>query len=136
MIVADTSALVGALLAYPEPSPLAERLKSASVLHAPHLLDIEFLHALRRLAHTDFISDLRAEIARSHFSALTIRRYSHAPLFDRIWQLRHNLSACDGAFVALAELLDLPLITSDSRLARASGHNARVELFVVPVLER
>jgi predicted nucleic acid-binding protein len=50
-------------------------------------------------------------------------------LLDRIWELRATLSGFDAAYVVLAEALDAPLITSDSRLAGAPGHAARIELF-------
>jgi hypothetical protein len=63
------------------------------------------------------------------FAELALVRYPHQPLSDRVWALRHNLSAYDATFVALAETLDAPLITCDARLASAPGHTARVELF-------
>ena len=60
----------------------------------------------------------------------TIRaiRYDHAPLQSRVWSLRHNLTAYDAAYVALAELLEATLLTTDARLARSSGHEAEIEL--------
>jgi predicted nucleic acid-binding protein len=42
-------------------------------------------------------------------------------LTARVWELRHDLTASDAAYVALAERLALPLMTSDARLARAPG---------------
>jgi predicted nucleic acid-binding protein len=63
------------------------------------------------------------------FADLVVMRYPHLPLADRIWALRHNLSAYDGAFVALSEALDVPLVTCDARLAAAPGNTARIELF-------
>ncbi len=60
---------------------------------------------------------------------LRITRYPHFVFLPRIWQLRHNLSAYDAVYVALAEQLDAPLITRDNRLAAASGHRAAVEVF-------
>lgn len=60
---------------------------------------------------------------------MRLTRYPHAPFWARIWQLRDNLTAYDAAYVALAEALDAPLITTDGRLARASGHRATVELY-------
>lgn len=57
-----------------------------------------------------------------------LTRFSHEPLLERIWELRHSLSAYDAAYVALAESLDAPLVTCDARLARARGHAARVEV--------
>jgi len=57
-----------------------------------------------------------------------MHRHSHLPLLHRIWELRHNLSAYDAAYVALAEVLEALLVTRDRRLAASSGHRARIEL--------
>ena len=77
------------------------------------------------------IGEERAADARRGFAQLALIRCPHEPLSDRVWRLRHNLSAYDATFVALAELLDAPLVTCDARLASAPGHGARVELFEV-----
>jgi predicted nucleic acid-binding protein len=50
-----------------------------------------------------------------------LHRHAHEPLLDRIWELRRNVSAYDAVYLALAEVLDAILLTSDSRLARAPG---------------
>jgi predicted nucleic acid-binding protein len=132
MLVIDTSAILDALAAS-EPAPgLVERLSKDGDLHAPHLIDIEILHALRGMRIRDEIQAERADDARTDFAETALLRYPHQPLSDRIWELRHNLSAYDAAFVALAEMLDAPLITCDSRLASASGHEAHIELFGGP----
>jgi predicted nucleic acid-binding protein len=60
---------------------------------------------------------------------LTIVRYPHHPLADRMWELRHNLTAYDAAFVVLSEALGVPLVTCDARLAAAIEHSAAIELF-------
>jgi predicted nucleic acid-binding protein len=59
---------------------------------------------------------------------LPLTRYPHGLLLPRIWDLRHNLTAYDAVYVALAEALRAPLVTRDHRLAGASGHRARIEL--------
>ncbi|XBQ15478.1 MAG: type II toxin-antitoxin system VapC family toxin [Oceanicaulis sp.] len=59
---------------------------------------------------------------------LRIERFSHAPLRERIWQLRDNLTAYDAAYFALAEALDVPLWTRDAKLADAPGASVRVEI--------
>lgn len=59
---------------------------------------------------------------------MPIQRYPHIEVLERIWALRHNISAYDAAYVALAEALDAPLLTCDARLAAAPGHTARIEL--------
>jgi predicted nucleic acid-binding protein len=129
MLVVDTSAVLEALAAR-DPAPgLVERLAGDGDLHGPHLIDTEVLHALRRMRISNEISDERASDARGDFAELALVRYAHQPLTDRVWELRHNLTAYDATFVALAEVLAAPLITCDARLASAPGHEARVELF-------
>ena len=56
-------------------------------------------------------------------------RYPVAVITDRVWALRHNLTAYDASYIALAEALSCPLITTDNRIATASGHVAQVEAF-------
>ena len=63
------------------------------------------------------------------FADLTIVRYPHVSLAARMWELRHNVTAYDAAFITLAETLAVPLVTCDARLARAPGHTATVEVF-------
>jgi predicted nucleic acid-binding protein len=128
MLVVDSSAVVAALLGLPD-TELAERLSGARELHAPHLLDVELLHALRRLVATRKLTAERAEYAREDFAALRIRRYAHEPLSDRAWQLRDNLTAYDAMFVSLAEALDMPLVTCDARLSSAPAVRVGVEVF-------
>lgn len=126
----DTSAIVGVLAGQPRVTRLVDRLISDGDLHAPHLLDVEFQHALRRLVVAGSINDDRAVDARIDFADLTIIRYPHVSLADRMWDLRHNVTAYDAAFLALAEALDAPLVTCDALLARAPRHAASVEVFV------
>jgi predicted nucleic acid-binding protein len=129
VLVIDTSAVITAIVGADPPKGLIDRLDADGDLHAPHLIDIEVLHALRRLVLRGEISDDRAADARTDFADLALVRYPHEPFGDRIWQLRHNLTAYDAAFVALAEALGTPLVTSDARLATAPEHGAQVELF-------
>jgi predicted nucleic acid-binding protein len=128
VLVVDTSAVVDALAGRPPDERLLARLGADGDLHAPHLLDVELLHALRGLVAAGHLSQDRAADARSDFADLAIVRYEHGFLADRIWELRH-MTACDAAFVALSEALDVPLVTCDRRLAGAPGHRARVELY-------
>lgn len=129
MLVVDTSALLAALVGGATADAVAERLAHDPDLHAPHLVDVEFLHALRGLVRAGALGEDRAFDARSDLAELAIVRYPHAPLSDRIWDLRHNLTAYDATFVALAEALGAPLVTCDARLAAAPGSTATVELF-------
>lgn len=129
MIVVDSSAVLEAL-AGSDPAPgLIERLTVDGDLQAPHLIDTEILHALRRMCRRKEISLERAADALSDLADLALTRYAHEPLNDRVWELRNNLTAYDATFVALAETLDVPLITCDAPMAAAPGHAARIELF-------
>jgi predicted nucleic acid-binding protein len=132
VLVVDTSAILEALAALDPPPGLIERLADDGDLHGPHLIDTEMLHALRGMGIRHEISNERAEDARSDFAELALVRYPHEPLNDRVWELRHNLTAYDATFVALAEVLAAPLITCDARLASAPGHRAHIELFSAP----
>ena len=67
-------------------------------------------------------------MALTDLADLPLRRYPHDFLLPRIWDLRNNLTAYDAAYVALAEVLDIPLLTRDRRLAAAAGHRAQIEL--------
>jgi predicted nucleic acid-binding protein len=117
-------------LAARDPAPgLIERLADDGDLHAPHLIDTELLHALRRMNMHHEISNERADDARSDFAELALIRYRHQPLNDRVWELRHNVTAYDATFIALAEALSAPLITCDTRLASTPGHKVQIELF-------
>ncbi len=129
MLVVDSSAVLAALAARYPAAGLVERLAEDGDLHAPHLIDTEVLHALRRMLRRGQISDERAHDARTDYAELTLVRYPHEPLNDRVWELRENLTAYDATFVALAEALDVPLVTCDARLAAAPGHRARIEVY-------
>jgi predicted nucleic acid-binding protein len=71
----------------------------------------------------------RAADATSDLAALAVTRYGHMPLLERVWELRMSLSAYDAAYVALAEVLEAPLVTTDAALARAPGIRARIEVY-------
>ena len=130
MIVLDASGAVDWLLQTSAGRQIEKRIFSrAESLHAPHLLDLEVAQVLRRLVWETAVSARRAEEAIRDLLDLRVTRYPHFVLLPRIWQLRHNLSAYDAAYVALAEELGATFITRDARLAAASGHTARVELF-------
>lgn len=130
MIVLDASAVVDWLLRTPAGQRIEERIYGRrETLHSVHLLDVEFAQVLRRMARDRMLTSRRAEEAVEDLAALRIVRYAPVLLLPRIWRLRHNLSAYDAAYVALAEKLQAPLITRDRRIAAAPGHAASVEIF-------
>jgi predicted nucleic acid-binding protein len=129
VIVIDASALLEVLLNRPAVERLARRLHDPlETLHAPHLIDLEVAQALRRYQAAGEMSPQRAREALQALMQMPLERHPHWPLLDRIWELRHNLTAYDAAYIALAEALDAPLLTCDRALASAPGHRAVVEL--------
>ena len=129
MIVVDASAVLETLLQTRLAARLMERLfEPTATLHAPHLLDIEVTHALRRLAQRGDLTGSRASQGLDDFSQFNIERHGHQLLNMRIWQLRDSMTAYDGAYIALAEALDAPLLTCDAKLAHARGHKAKIDL--------
>lgn len=131
MIVVDASAVVD-LIAPLEPDPELRVKLAGQDLHAPHVLDVEVLSALRRFVKRGTLTAERAADARVDLVASAIVRYPHAPLLSRAWELRDAMTAYDAVYIALAELLDAPLVTCDARLARSTGHRAQIELFAPP----
>jgi predicted nucleic acid-binding protein len=130
MIVLDASAAVDWLLQTASGKRIESRIYTANEsLHAPYLLDLEVAQVLRRLVRQKIISDDRTDEAIGDLLDLRIARYPHDLLLPRIWQLRHNFSAYDAAYIALAERLGIPLVTRDSRLASGPGHKAVVEVY-------
>jgi predicted nucleic acid-binding protein len=129
VIVLDASAAVDWLVQTPAAQRIESRIFSRKQsLHAPELLDLEVAQVLRRLAREGALSAARAEQAIQDLLDLRLTRYPHSVLLPRIWQLRHNLSAYDAAYVVLAEKLGATLLTRDARLATAAGHTANVEV--------
>jgi len=122
--------MVEVLLNSPEARPIRQRLLGpGETMHAPHLLDLEVTQVMRRYQLAGRISPERAGEALRVYGDLRIQRYPHAPLLSRIWDLRHNLSAYDGCYVALAEALRAPLMTRDRALAASLRNLVEVEVF-------
>lgn len=129
MIVVDASALIEVVLVTPAARRLAERLfADRETLHAPHLLDVEVAQVLRRYALAGLLGAERGAEALEDLADFPIARYPHQPFLPRIWELRHNATAYDAAYLALAEALAAPLVTRDAKLASVAGHRARIEL--------
>ena len=130
MIVADSSAVIEMLLNTANGAAIADYLLDpGETIHVPHLMDVEVLQVLRRYARTAVISPVRAREAIEDYTDLPLHRYPHHVVLSRIWELRHNLSAYDAVYIALAEALDAPLFTCDRALASHSGHRAKVLVF-------
>lgn len=118
--VADASVIIEATVGRGR-TRLSARAALREPLAAPELLDLEVASALRRAVHQRRLKLGEADAAIRGLSSLTgLRRYPHAPMLQRIWELRDNISPYDASYVALAEALGIPLVTADRRLARAA----------------
>jgi len=129
VIVLDASAVIEWLFQSPAGIKIDRRVFSnAETLHVPHLLDIEVAQVLRRYVRDKTITTQRGEEALEDLEGMPLRRYPHDFLIPRVWELRATLTAYDAVYVALAEVLDAPLLTCDGKIASASGHSANVEV--------
>lgn len=117
--VLDNSA---AVLLSMEAMPLGDETQ----YYAPELIDLEFANAFRKLVLRGALSPDAAGDHLSEWSANELIRCNHALLLSRVWELRDNITPYDAAYVALAEILDVPLVTADRHLARAAERYCEV----------
>jgi predicted nucleic acid-binding protein len=128
VIVVDASILVRYLLRSAAEERLNALIAAQNRLAAPAFIDAEVLNALRRHA---LLKSLTAEAGRraaETLRAIRMERFTLVDLLGRMWELRDNLMAYDAAYVALAEHLDVPLITRDARIAAAPHHRAQIRV--------
>ncbi|WP_067177139.1 type II toxin-antitoxin system VapC family toxin [Microtetraspora niveoalba] len=133
-LVVDAS-IVFRLLANVKGDHLLRR-RFARKVHAPALIDVEIASVVRGHVITSKpevrISEERAQIMLRRYAELRIVRHPMAPLQSRVLQLRNNLTAYDGMYVALAELLGVPLLTDDAKFAGSTGHRAEIHRYPPP----
>ncbi len=128
MIVLDASVVVELLTNGTLADTIRKELAGCDEFFlVPHLIDVEVVSALRRLAGNQRIDAHRSAEFLAGLAALPAERCPHAPLIGRMWELRHNFTAYDATYIALAEATDSTLYTCDDKLR--TGHQARVVLF-------
>jgi predicted nucleic acid-binding protein len=128
MIVLDASVVVELLTSGDLADSIREELvRSNQPFIVPHLIDLEVVSAIRRLSRGQRLDPYRCEQYLTDLAALPVERYSHLPLLGRIWELRHNFTAYDATYIALAEMTNSTLYTGDENLRK--GHRARVMVF-------
>lgn len=120
-VVVDASVVVAALVDTGSEGQWAERVLQSDQIVAPTLLQVECTNVLRRLTASGQIIDLEASMAQKDLMLLPISHFPFEPFAARVWGLRHNLSSYDAWYVALAEALNIPLATLDTRLVNAPG---------------
>lgn len=105
-----------------------ERLAHAGRWHAPAILPAEVLSAIRGLAQAGHLPPEQAERARRRLQRTRVTLHPFAPFADRVWELRDKLTVYDAWYIAVAERLETLLVTTDARLAGATGPTCEVEL--------
>jgi predicted nucleic acid-binding protein len=128
LIVVDASVLAPALADDGAAGDRARARLAGETVAVPALADLEVTSVLRRAALVGRLDDRRSGQALADLAALPLRRAPHLPLLPRIWELRENVTVYDAAYLALAELLDVPFLTSDERLRGAPGLRCKLEL--------
>lgn len=128
MIVVDASVIVTGLADDGADGDRVRARLRGEHLAAPHLIDVEVASAWRRLVAAGNLPERRALMALDDLRSLRLQRVSHSELIARCWELRDNVTIYDAAYVALAELLDVTLLTADRRFAHAPGIGCTVEL--------
>ncbi|HEX2165189.1 MAG TPA: type II toxin-antitoxin system VapC family toxin [Thermoanaerobaculia bacterium] len=131
-LVVDAAALVELLLATRlAPRVAAEVAVAGAELHVPALCDVEVAAALRRALARGRLDDERALLALQDLADLPLVRHGHQSLLGRVLALRHNLSAYDATYAALAERLDATLVTADGGLANAARDHLRLHVAAI-----
>ena len=130
MTVIDCSAMVELLVAGTQAGEaIADRLVTEESVNAPSVLDGEIVSALLGLMRGRKVTERQADAALRNYQAFPVDRHDVLPLWPRIKILYANLSGYDAQYVALAEALDVPLITADARIQRSKAARCGVEVF-------
>lgn len=131
MIVVDAGVIATAVTDDGPDGDAVRRRLLGEDLAAPELIDLEVVSVLRRLTSARQLTASRAGHALTDLGDLPLHRVGHRQLLGRGWELRDNLTIYDAAYVALAEALDVPLLTADRHLSRAPGSRCAIEVLTV-----
>jgi predicted nucleic acid-binding protein len=128
VIVVDASALADALLSLAAGRQAAALLKGIAAAHTSDLIDAEVASAMRAAERRRLAPPEEVQAALLDLTGFPLVRHPYRPLLGRAWELRRNFNVCDALYVALAEAADMPLLTTDRRLARAVKRHTDVAL--------
>jgi predicted nucleic acid-binding protein len=128
MLVVDASCLCEVLTGAPGAEAIRQRLVADTDHAAPHIVDVEVFGVIRREHLRGRLDRTEATQAVQDLAAWPGERFGHRLLLDRAWELRDTVRGWDAMYVALAEALDATLLTTDRRLATATGPACSIEV--------
>ena len=120
-LVLDASAWVELLLAEAASVRIADRVEDHA-LHAPGHIDLEMLSAFGRLERSGALTSAEVDARLGAAATIPITRHALPDLAAGAWSRRSSLRISDAFYVELAARLNVPLITTDRRLASATPH--------------
>ncbi|MGI8940010.1 MAG: type II toxin-antitoxin system VapC family toxin [Iamia sp.] len=132
MLVVDASCLYEVVTGSARAELVRARLALDTDHAAPHIVDVEVFGVIRRNHHLGHLDATAAAQAVEDLADWPGERFSHHPLLDRAWELQATVRGWDAMYVALAEALDAPVLTTDTRLARAPGPTCEIEVIPDP----
>jgi predicted nucleic acid-binding protein len=128
MLVVDASCLYELVVGSPGSQPIRDRLSAEPDWAAPHVVDVEVFGVIRQDYLRGRLDRTAAAMAVADLESWPGERYGHRLLLQRAWELRETVRGWDAMYVALAEALDAVLLTTDRRLAAATGPTCRIEV--------
>jgi len=126
MLIVDASCLFEVVTGRPKAEQVRQRLDDEQA--APHIIDVEVFGIIRREYLREALDRTVAQQALTDLRLWSGERFAHGALLNRAWELRHAVRGSDAVYVALAEALDGTLLTTDHRLARATGPRCRIDV--------
>ena len=128
MLVVDAACVVEIVIRGKMVEEVEARLAQDPVFAAPEIIDVEVLGVVRRELVRGVLDETAAFLAAQSLREWTGIRFGHRPFIERVWELRHNVGTKDAFYIALAEALELTLVTLDGRLSRAPGIRCDIEV--------
>jgi predicted nucleic acid-binding protein len=128
VIVVDAGCVFDVVTSSERARSIERRLAEDADQAAPHAVDVEVFGVIRSHRLRGLLDESAARRAIELLASWPVARYAHQPLLARAWELRDNVRGWDAMYVALAELLDATLLTTDARLATATGPQCRIEV--------
>lgn len=128
MLVVDAGCLFEVVAATPGAPAIRERLREDADQAAPHVIDVEVFGVIRRQHAAGRLDHTAATQAVMDLEDWPGERIGHRLLLQRAWRLRSNVRGSDAMYVALAEAMHATLLTTDARLARATGPECHIEV--------